>query len=671
MLPGFKSKWERRFAVAETAAFTATIIGGAIYLSVQFVELSRTIDTVARELITTNSLAAEKALDQFFQPVEHQVALVRAHGEQGFFDGIDRARFNRFFSPVFGQYPSVSSLLMGDSEGNEHMLLYAGSDRYTGRTTRGGPNGTDHVYADWMLQSDSLVLIKEYRTDVTYDPRTRPWFRVALDEQESDVAWSQPRVSWTKPYSFFTTKEPGITACGQWMDQNGVAHVVAFDVLLADLLRYLSIQRPSPEGKVFLLTGDDRWVSGGLQGTTLAEDSLLQHTMVELEELDLPLITHARMVWADQGRPANRFSFTLDNAEWHAGIIPYKVGTNEFMLGVLVPTSDIMARVNRNRNLLSVGALLLVLVTYLMYINTRRRRREFKELANRHSKVEQEQGELVDSIRYAKSLQDAVLQSSAVIKSHFSQSFVLYQPKDIVGGDMYWVDQIGRDLMFAVADCTGHGVPGALVSMVCYNALQRTIHDRESRNPGEILDIVDRRITRTFSQGSIRMQDGMDILFCRLTYRSDHGVYKGAPIADLHWSGAMQALWIIRHGSGTLEQYRGDRRSIGSANREEQYATHVADLFEGDMLYLFTDGVVDQFGGPKGRKLRSKGLQELLLRHHHAPVVDQCSAINRELSEWQGDLAQVDDRCMMAIRIDRNDLAIWETAKRQVERFED
>ncbi|PKR82248.1 hypothetical protein CW751_02640 [Brumimicrobium salinarum] len=246
--------------------------------------------------------------------------------------------------------------------------------------------------------------------------------------------------------------------------------------------------------------------------------------------------------------------------------------------------------------------------------------------------------ETIDSITYAKRIQSAILPPDKKLKTHLNNSFVLYKPKDIVAGDFYWLEFKNDIVFFAVADCTGHGVPGAMVSVVCNNALNRSVREYNISEPGKILDVSRQIVLEEFSKSKDEVNDGMDIALCAL---------KGNV---LHYAGAYNPLWIIRADTGELEEIKADKQPISKFAKPMPFTTQTLTLNAGDMIYIFTDGYVDQFGGEKGKKFKPKAFRETLKSIHHLPVKEQKDILNEVFESYRGNCQQVDDICLMGIR---------------------
>ncbi len=262
-----------------------------------------------------------------------------------------------------------------------------------------------------------------------------------------------------------------------------------------------------------------------------------------------------------------------------------------------------------------------------------------KETEEQKLIIEEKQTEILSSISYAKRLQEAILPPQSLLLEHLPNSFFIYKPKDIVAGDFYWLEQIGDLVFVAAADCTGHGVPGAMVSVVCSNALNRTVKEFGITDPGKILDKARELVTETFERSENEVKDGMDISLCCINKKTN----------ELKWSGANNPLWLIR--DNTFSEYKPNKQSIGKIDIPLPYTTHSIKLNPSDLVYIFTDGYADQFGGPDGKKFKHKQFNELLFKNHDKPLNEQKDILLNAFNAWKGTLEQVDDVCVIGIRI--------------------
>lgn len=304
----------------------------------------------------------------------------------------------------------------------------------------------------------------------------------------------------------------------------------------------------------------------------------------------------------------------------------------------------------RRVNLLLISVVGLTLISLIIAIyNYIRKRKDNRIISLQKQEVEaknmiigHKQTEIIDSINYAKRLQEAILPAMSYFRKHLPESFILYQPKDIVAGDFYWMETQSSPggeklVLFAAGDATGHGVPGALVSVVCSNALNRSILEFGLSEPGAILDKTRELVIHTFEKSVSDVKDGMDISLCCLNPNT----------RELLWAGANNPLWLIR--GGELQEIRADKQPVGKQENPLPFTTHRFLLKEGDMIYLLTDGYADQFGGPAGKKFKYKPLKTLLSGLSARPVDQQKQMLLETLLGWKGDIEQVDDICIIGV----------------------
>lgn len=253
--------------------------------------------------------------------------------------------------------------------------------------------------------------------------------------------------------------------------------------------------------------------------------------------------------------------------------------------------------------------------------------------------IEDHQKEMIDSIMYAKHIQDAILPPQELISEKLPNSFVLYKPKDIVAGDFYWLEEVRDTLLIAVGDCTGHGVPGAMVSVVCSNALNRAVKEFHLVDTGKILDKVTDLVIETFQKSSSDVKDGMDISLLSINKTTK----------ELYWSGANNPLWYFVDSD--FKKISADKQPIGKYDHRQTFTTHTIEYVPNSMFYLFTDGFADQFGGPKNKKYKYSQLQELISTFLHEEPMIQLEKLEVAFENWRGQQEQVDDICIIGIKI--------------------
>ncbi|MBA3663287.1 MAG: tetratricopeptide repeat protein [Bacteroidetes bacterium] len=288
-----------------------------------------------------------------------------------------------------------------------------------------------------------------------------------------------------------------------------------------------------------------------------------------------------------------------------------------------------------------IGGLLLVVIFSISIYNRLKITQKQKTIIEEQKQlVDEHQKEILDSINYAKRLQEAIFPPLEEIKKYLPEHFILYLPKDIVAGDFYWFEQKDDHVFIAAADCTGHGVPGALVSVVCSNALNRTVLEFGLTDPGQILDKTRELVVSTFAKsGDNNVKDGMDISLCCIHTKTN----------EVLWAGANNPLWYLQNN--ILCEIKADKQPIGKTENAKPFTTHRVQLNKNDQLYIFTDGFSDQFGGPKGKKFKYKQLNDILVSSAQKQMSQQKEILHSAFIEWKGKLEQVDDVCVIGIKI--------------------
>ncbi|MFH1321965.1 MAG: tetratricopeptide repeat protein [Bacteroidota bacterium] len=307
------------------------------------------------------------------------------------------------------------------------------------------------------------------------------------------------------------------------------------------------------------------------------------------------------------------------------------------------------------------GGLIMLLAFVLFLYNRFRIIRKQKNIIQKQKEIVDEKNkDITDSIRYAERIQNAILPSDEYISDIFPDEsfFVLFKPKDIVSGDFYWVGTVNQYLLFSVIDCTGHGVPGAFMSMIGNDLLNVIINEKYIANSGMVLDELDKKLQECLSQipktrkniphkpfdftGEIK--DGMDMAFCAWDIKSN----------ILHYAGAFNPMYLFRriNEKPQLLEFKADKKPIGFHYEEKKpFTNHKIDIQKGDTLYIFSDGYPDQFGGEKDKKFSFKRFKELLLSIQDKTMQEQKKILDRTIEDWKGDSEQIDDICVIGVRI--------------------
>ncbi len=317
-----------------------------------------------------------------------------------------------------------------------------------------------------------------------------------------------------------------------------------------------------------------------------------------------------------------------------------------------------LQKLGMQRVILIMGfvVLLLILATaYILYRSAIHRKKSIVQLSEQHAIVSEQKNqiekilfELTDSIRYALRIQNAVLPNEQTIRGTIpGDFFVMYKPKDIVSGDFFFVDRRGDWTLVAVADCTGHGVPGAFVSMLCISLLNEIVKQQEITRADIILNELRDKVIDSLQQKGIQgeQMDGMDISLLLINNKT----------FKCHWSGANNPLYIVSSKSNKLQEIKPDKRPISIYPDMKEFTNHEITANKGDIFYLFTDGYSDQFGGERGKKFMSRNFKNLLAENSHKSMTEQGKILDTAIENWKygngADFEQIDDITVLGIQI--------------------
>ncbi len=290
-----------------------------------------------------------------------------------------------------------------------------------------------------------------------------------------------------------------------------------------------------------------------------------------------------------------------------------------------------------------VGFLLVLIIVFVVYRQYKITRAAKREIENQKLIVENQNKEITDSINYARQIQQAILPAAGLISKALPACFILYKPKAIVSGDFYFYAETKERYILAAVDCTGHGVPGAFMSMIGHNLLTQIINEKGLYQPGDILNQLHKGVRHALQQDSEKSEnrDGMDLALI--------AIHKD--FSKLEFAGANRPLYLIRNGQ--LFDTKGDKFPIGGLQYEQErkFNTHVIELMKGDAVYIFSDGYADQFGGVKGKKFMVKNLQRTLIEAQSMSMQNQKNKLDFTIESWKGHHEQIDDILMIGVKI--------------------
>jgi len=296
--------------------------------------------------------------------------------------------------------------------------------------------------------------------------------------------------------------------------------------------------------------------------------------------------------------------------------------------------------------LIAIAGAGVTIIALVIYRSLQQNKKAKKIIEEQKHKVEQHQKEIVDSITYAKRLQQAILPAIEAVKEYLPNSFIYYQPKDIVAGDFYWMHTSDECIYIAAADCTGHGVPGAMVSVVCSNALNRAVNEFNLSDTGAILDKTRELVIETFEKSDAEVKDGMDISLLRIKRSLNKDLNEETK--EIQWSGANNNLWYVLNNE--LIEVKADKQPIGKYSEAKPFTTNGFRFNSPVTFYLFSDGYADQFS-PADKKLMKKKFKDIVLSMQGKAMFEQKNYIEKHHVDWKGNAEQTDDVLVMGITV--------------------
>jgi len=324
----------------------------------------------------------------------------------------------------------------------------------------------------------------------------------------------------------------------------------------------------------------------------------------------------------------------------------YSLEKSEANVKELTQANEIQELKNKKNTYFIFGllaiAFIVIAVAVMLFKQNKQKQLTNIQLKEQNHIIAEKKQEIDNSIQYAKGIQLAILPNVQELNTHFPQSFVYYKPKDVVSGDFYWFSKVDKDFYCIAADCTGHGVPGALMSIIGMDKIVQAIFEKKISAPGEILSFLNKQIKQVLKQHSdaSKQMDGMDLALLKFN----------ESLTEVEFSGANRPLFIIR--DKTIIEYKADKMAIaGFTANEQQFTTTKIALQKDDSLFIFTDGYADQFGGDTGKKFMSKNLKDLLLSISYLSSKEQEEKIANAFSDWKKSYEQVDDVLVIGIKI--------------------
>ncbi|MDF2436037.1 MAG: protein serine/threonine phosphatase [Bacteroidota bacterium] len=388
----------------------------------------------------------------------------------------------------------------------------------------------------------------------------------------------------------------------------------------------------------------------------------LKETYKSLSELYKKTGQHAKALYNYERSVA--IADSLYNSEKDKEItrkeLTYEFDKKESLLKAEHEKEKVIAELNKKKQniillFVSIGLLLVFIFSAFVFkaLKVTRRQKQLIEEKSRQTEeqkkiiehqrdiVEQKNKDIIDSINYAKRIQEALLKEEEYVTEHLPEHFILFKPKDIVSGDFYWALEKEEHFYIAAVDCTGHGVPGAFMSMLGVAFLNEITSASRILSPAEILEELRHKIVKELGQSGKdhESKDGMDMSLVRLNLKTN----------ELQWAGANNPLYII--SDGKLQELKPDKQCIGFEHDMQPFKNHNLTLAKASSFYLFTDGYADQFGGNKGKKFKNNQLKDLLIDLNDKSLEVQKNILDQTFIDWKGNLEQVDDVCIVGVKV--------------------
>lgn len=655
-------KWFNKY-LALIILVISTIVIGLMYW-----RLENTSDEMAVELLQEPLDLSKQKLDSYFKPIVKDMKVNRERLQSSFVDTLNIEDQIHFFIPTISYYEQISSMGLAHSGGYELDILPTENNEWQTRLVYVDKTGYVEYWRTWQVAKDSIHSIEKHTSFLKTDPRERPWFTgVMALENESGIFW-------TEPYIYNTTQEVGMTASTRW-NKGNKTYILAYDLTLNDLSKFTSNYDVSQNGFLFIM--DENLDMIGLPNHRNIEGKDLKgYLLLPPEELNVPLLKESFNAWEDNELVAKAFNFESSEGSVWVRIIPYEISKGQYIyLGVVVPEKDLIAGLNRTKKILLIGYVVIILLTLLIAYNNRQVARKNKILATKNSEIEEQKHiieeknkDITDSINYSLKIQQALLSTRKSLLENAPSSTLFFGPKDVVSGDFYFYEKIGKRHVFCVADCTGHGVPGALMSVLGVTYFQKYLIDLQITPLGSVLDHVREDIIAALTIDDKIESDGMDVAIIEY----DRG--------KMYCAGAQNPVYFLRkrenvgddftlladHLDGTSEKIesnvfndhyvlfpiKSDKQPVGNFIQAAPFKTKSIDLMEGDQAFIFTDGYADQFGGPKGKKFRYKPFKKLVLSLAKLDAKNKNAQLASFFEEWKGNFDQIDDVCVMGIHFD-------------------
>nr|WP_299206548.1 SpoIIE family protein phosphatase [uncultured Brumimicrobium sp.] len=599
--------------------FIILLIAGASILYMIY-KLADTKYIVSKNLVEKTYTNSKYGLISFFEPISHQLEYTAEKMEHISFTEWNEASLNNEVFLGLRKNPEINSIGLATNDGFEY-ILYKENEVWYSRTSNPLIDQKTAVKKAYIVDGNHLIEESSELIPIAHDARERPWYKGAKE--------NYPKKHWTAPYRFNTSQKLGMSVSQRWQDKSieGLNVTITYSFDLDEITHLLQRIKPTKNSQICLAYDNKLLVFNKKPDT------------IEAINLDnTPVAAYYKSLITDHKTK----KFKIENKVYWGSSQFIKLSDNQDLtMSILLPEKDFLASINKLQTLLLIGFISLVLVGLMVLGLHVRQIKDQKLLIEKGEVIQEKNKEIIQSIQYAKNIQESLMPNMLQIQRALEHAFIIYLPKDIVAGDFYWVQNQHPYVLFAVGDCTGHGVPGAMISVMCQTALNRAVLEFSLLEPKEILDKTKELFLEQVGVHSQQFTDGMDISFCLLNKENN----------KLSWSGANTPLYIIENKSNQLKIYQPDKQPIGRFVNDKPFNQHDIQLEKGDRIYLFSDGFQDQFGGPNLKKLKPKNFKDLLLKTNKLNLNLQREALIEAFNEWKGDENQVDDVCLLCVKI--------------------
>ena len=598
--------------------------------------MTYTAASLAKTTINRTTSNSTVELDKYFKTIKANLHITTELCDYGVFDATNYEQINTLFIPSFNNIPQLNSIVVADTSGNQYSIIREDSTWLNSVVYKSQDSGMVISLHRWKGNVLNQTTIKKWTEFYsTYDPRKRPWYIGAINTETPDKIW------WTQPYLFYTLQVPGITISLKSKNKlTQKTHIIEYDILISHISEFTTQSNISKNGKLFILSNDYKVIGLPNEKYITDIDSIKKYILQDYNNVHSKTLEVAIDKWLTlSDNYSEPFTIKVDGKKWWARITKYELGkNNNFIIGVVVPEKDFLAEIHKTRNIVFGGFMIIIIFVIIVIQQYVVKRKSNILLATQKKQI-------TDSIVYAERIQRALFPRKKDLDTFLGEYFIFYKPLHIVSGDFYWIKKIKtlktNFIVVAVADCTGHGVPGAFMSMLGISFLNEIVLHENILQPNDILKEL-----RNFVKYSLKQtgkenesKDGMDIAIYTINTEKN----------TLEFSGAYNPLYIIRDSK--LIEIKPDRQPIAIYVKEKDFTNHKFQLQKNDCLYTFSDGFMDQFGGKNDEKFMKKRFKELIRTIAHKPMQEQKNILNQTYTDWKKNREQIDDVLVIGVKI--------------------